>query len=200
MDRAEMDLRFRLKEISYEKELLLGNLKDKKSWSDLKKKVEIDLKERSFAAKARIRQFSEYVERLQREIELLRVSETDISLANSVRIQVLENEIAVYQELLKGKEKVLTDLRGNEFFDIERVIVQEKELILKGLNDLSHEEKGILRTLNKLGERRTGWSARKDRQREYSEAMDEVKSLPKRRMVRIYRVLYYLNSSRKRKT
>ena len=200
MDRAEMDLRSRLKEISYEKELLLGNLKDKKSWSDLKKKVEIDLKERSFAAKARIRQFSEYVERLQREIELLRVSETDISLANSVRIQVLENEIAVYQELLKGKEKVLTDLRGNEFFDIERVIVQEKELILKGLNDLSHEEKGILRTLNKLGERRTGWSARKDRQREYSEAMDEVKSLPKRRMVRIYRVLYYLNSSRKRKT
>ena len=200
MDRAEMDLRFRLKEISYEKELLLGNLNDKKGWSDLKKKVEIDLKERSFTAKARIKQFSEYVERLQREIELLRVSETDISLANSVRIQVLENEIAVYQELLKGKEKDLSDLRGNEFFDIERVIVQEKELILKGLNDLSHEEKGILRTLNKLGERRTGWSARKDRQREYSEAMDEVKSLPKRRMVRIYRVLYYLNSSRKRKT
>ena len=112
----------------------------------------------------------------------------------------MENEIAVYQELLKGKEKDLSDLRGNEFFDIERVIVQEKELILKGLNDLSHEEKGILRTLNKLGERRTGWSARKDRQREYSEAMDEVKSLPKRRMVRIYRVLYYLNSSRKRQT
>ena len=195
-----MDLRFRLKEISYEKELLLGNLKDKKGWSDLKKKVEIDLKERSFTAKARIKQFSEYVERLQKEIELLRVSETDISLPNSVRIQVLENEIAVYQELLKGKEKDLSDLRGNEFFDIERVIVQEKELILKGLNDLSHKEKGILRTLNKLGERRTGWSARKDRQREYSEAMDEVKSLPKRRMVRIYRVLYYLNSSRKRKT
>ena len=77
-----MDLRFRLKEISYEKELLLGNLKYKKGWSDLKKKVEIDLKERSFAAKARIRQFSEYVERLQKEIELLRVSETDISLPN----------------------------------------------------------------------------------------------------------------------
>lgn len=200
MDRAEEDLRSRLKEISYEKELLLANLADKKVWSDLKKKVKNDLKERSFTAKARINQFSEYVDRLQKEIELLRVSETDISLPNSIRIQVLENEIAVYQELLKGQEKDLSDLRGNELFYIERGIVQGKELILKRLSDLSHEEKGILRTLNKLGERRTGGSARKDRQREYSEAMDEVKSLPKRRRVRIYRVLYYLKSFRKRKT
>lgn len=197
MDRAEEDLRSRLKEISYEKELLLGNLKDKKSWSDLKKKVEIDLKDRRLTAKVRIKQFSEYLERLQKEVELLRSAGTDISLANLVRLELLENEITVNQKRLKNQGWVLTDLRDRKSLHIRQVIIQEKELILKGLDNLSNEEQRILRTLNKLGERRIGWSARKDRQREYSEALVEVKSLPKRRRARIYRVLYYLNSYRK---
>ncbi len=200
MDRAEEDLRSRLKEIPYERELLFGKLKDKKYFSNLKKKLEIDIKERSLTPKVRIKQFSEYLERLQKEAELLRSAGTDISLANSVRLESLEYEITVNQKRLKNEEWTLNYLRHTESADIAQVIIQEKELILKGLENLSREGQRILRTLNKLDERRTGWSARKDRQKEYSEAMDEVRFLPRRRRKRIYRVLHILDLLREVKS
>lgn len=181
MTHAEERLMIKLKEIATELDNLWHSMHDTGIWIEKKKTAKTELESSLDDIFISIQMYRNYIEKLKNEcqtgkceycksvIENVRKLELSRPHRNSLEIDRAYNLI---ESLAKASKQIEEDFDAT----LDTFVDNEKEKVLKQIKELNREKTSIERTLNKLQEKRTGSSERLERQRDFAEALDEVKS------------------------
>jgi len=183
MVHAEERLMIKLQEITTELDNLWHSMFDRSIWIEKEEtaKTELEITLHDFGVK--IQMYENYAEKLKKECQAGKCKYCKSVVENVTKLEssrLHENGLEIdraynHIETLTKKCKQIEE-------DFEAILIRfvhnEREKVLQQIKELDSDKKSIERTLNKLQEKRTGSSERLDRQKDFAEAFDKVKSKP----------------------